>query len=217
MLRGGERVAIMGDSGSGKTTFLSLLLREYEPQAGEIRIDGHKVGDVSLKTLRTAVRYIPQSDDFLDRSVRENLLLVKPDATDKQIEFALAQAHVLEAVDDRGGLDAQMGSKGGTFSGGQKHRIGLARAFLANSPVMVFDEPTSDLDPKVAKKIIDSIKAATKGRTSVIITHNPVAAAEFDRVIVMHGGKIIDDGRPAEIAAPGGEYAALLALHHGRG
>ncbi|MDR3208328.1 MAG: ABC transporter ATP-binding protein/permease [Rickettsiales bacterium] len=217
VLRGGEKVAIMGESGIGKTTMLSLLLREYERQSGEIWIDGRKNDDVTLSTLRRAVRYIPQADGFLNRSVRENLLLVKPDATDEELKLALASAKVLEAVEEQGGLDTKMGYGGNSFSGGQKHRIGLARAFLGDAPVMVFDEPTSDLDTNTKRMVINGILDFSKGKTAIVITHDPAVAEQFDRIVFMQEGKIVDDGRPEDLLGnPKGAFYKAKSEHIGR-
>ena len=136
--------------------------------------------------------------------------MVKPDATDEQIRIALKYAKILKTVDGKGGLDIVVGNSGSTFSGGERHRIGLARAFLGIAPVMVFDEPTGDLDVDTAKEIIQSIKRITRGKTAIIVTHAPLDALEFDRVIVMKKGKIVEDGNPLDLQKSGGEFSKML-------
>lgn len=195
----GEKIAIMGKSGMGKTTILSLLIREYKLKSGEILINNTNIEDIRLNSLRKIIRYIPQFDGFLNRSIKENLLLGNPTATDEEIEKALSYAKLLESVQEKGGINTITGFNGGSFSGGQRHRIGIARAFLVNSPVMIFDEPTSDLDENTKNMIVQSILDFSKDKTSIVITHDPVVAEKFDRIIFIENGKIIEDAKPKEL------------------
>lgn len=198
-INAGENVVLMGDSGSGKTTFLSLLLREYDIDSGAILVNGMKNDDIKLKSLRKSISYIPQANTFLNDSVKENVSIVKPDATEEEVVNALKLADIFDEVSRKGGIDCSVGQNGLKFSGGQRHRIGLARAFLTQAPMVIFDEPTSDLDVKTSNRVIDNIKTFSAGKTSIIVSHNTDVAMKFGRVIVLKDGKIVCDGRPSDL------------------
>lgn len=212
---GGQKIAILGDSGAGKTSLMSLLLREYELTSGKIKIGEYNNDDIKLRSLRKFVRYIPQNSGFLDRSFRENLTLVKPDASDTEIEFALSKAKLLDLVNSRPEkLETKVGHNANTLSGGEQQRLALARAFLAPSPIVIMDEPEKGLDPKLRSEVLANIKDFAdygNGRTMIVITHDPFIAQGMDRIIVLENGKIVEDGHPKDLVKDeNGKYFSAI-------
>ena len=210
----GETAAFVGASGAGKTTLFNLLLRFWDPSAGALRINGAEVRDVSLASLRGAMALVSQESDFLDETVRGNLAygLNRP-PEDAELWAALRDARLADFVADlEGGLDAAVGAGGARLSGGQRQRLALARALLQKAPVLLLDEATSSLDAESEARIQETLAARRGGQTVLIIAHRFSTVRDADRIFVMEGGRILEEGPPAELLAKGGRYARLMRL-----
>ncbi|CAN5283865.1 hypothetical protein BH24ACT9_BH24ACT9_02830 [soil metagenome] len=185
----GEVVALLGPSGVGKSTVAKLLSRLIDPDAGAVRLDGHDVRDLRLRTVRDAIGVVLQETLVFDASIRENLLLGRPTATEVEMTWALGQVEALDfvtALPD--GLDARVGQKGRSLSGGQRQRIALARSLLRDPTVLVLDEPTNELDSATAARVLPRLLA---GRTAVLITHDPEVAAMAHRTLIIDSRRIV--------------------------
>ena len=206
----GERVALVGASGAGKSTIARLLLRWGDPDAGAVRLDGHDLRDVELASLRRSVALLLQETLVLHGSVRENIAYARPEATDEQIEAAARAAGAHEfVVRLPDGYDTDLGEGGRRLSGGQRQRIAIARALLADSPVLVLDEPTSGLDAELAA----SLRDLARDRTTLVISHDLLMTRDADLILVLADGEVIERGRHEELLALGGTYARLWTLH----
>ncbi len=211
----GEKVGIVGRSGAGKSTFVNLLLRFYDVQQGSITIDGQDIRQISQDSLRANIAMVTQDISLLHRSVRDNLLFGKPDATEAQmIEAAKqAQAHefiqTLMDIKGRKGYEAHVGERGVTLSGGQRQRIAIARVLLKNAPILVLDEATSALDSEVEASIQQSLYPLMQGKTVIAIAHRLSTIAAMDRLIVFDKGQIVEQGRHAQLIANNQLYAQL--------
>lgn len=211
----GEKVGVVGRSGSGKSTFVNLLLRFYDIQQGNITIDGQDIRTVTQESLRANIAMVTQDTSLLHRSVRDNILFGKPDATDAQmIQVAKqAQAHefiqALRDIKGRTGYDAHVGERGVTLSGGQRQRIAIARVLLKNAPILVLDEATSALDSEVEASIQQSLYQLMKGKTVIAIAHRLSTIAAMDRLIVFDKGQIVEQGSHAKLIANNKLYAQL--------
>ncbi|MGO1593668.1 MAG: amino acid ABC transporter ATP-binding/permease protein [Ancrocorticia sp.] len=208
----GEVVAIVGVSGSGKSTIGAMIARFWDPQAGTVRIGGVGVRELSEAGLRSAVTLVPQRPFLFSGTVRENLLMAAPDADDDELIRACSSVALdLSSAALPDGLDTAIGELGGGVSGGQRQRIALARALLRGAPVLVLDEVTSDLDPATEAEVAASLRALAPERTLIFIAHRPATAVMADRVFVVDGGKIVESGAPADLAELGGPFAELMA------
>ncbi|MBP6059011.1 MAG: ABC transporter ATP-binding protein [Nitrosomonas sp.] len=211
----GEKVGVVGRSGSGKSTFVNLLLRFYDIQQGSITIDGQDICAVTQESLRANIAMVTQDTSLLHRSVRDNILFGKPDATDAQmIQVAKqAQAHefiqALRDIKGRTGYDAHVGERGVTLSGGQRQRIAIARVLLKNAPILVLDEATSALDSEVEASIQQSLYQLMEGKTVIAIAHRLSTIAAMDRLIVFDKGRIVEQGSHAKLIANNKLYAQL--------
>jgi len=220
-IKPGEKVGLIGRSGAGKSTLVKLLLRFYDPEAGRIEIDGQDITQVTQDSLRLNIGMVQQDSSLLHRSVRENILYGRPDATEAQmIEAAKqAQAHefILDLVDPQGrkGYDAQVGERGVKLSGGQRQRVTLARVILKNAPILVLDEATSALDSEVEAAIQDTLYNMMEGKTVIAIAHRLSTIAEMDRILVLDDGKIVEDGTHDALLAGGGLYSEFWARQSG--
>jgi ATP-binding cassette, subfamily B, bacterial len=207
----GQKVGLVGKSGAGKTTFVSLLLRHYDIQAGEIKIDGQNIASVTLESLRRSIAFVPQDTSLFHRTIRENISYSNPDASFENVKKAamLAQAHeFIEKLPQ--GYETLVGERGVKLSGGQRQRIAIARAFLKNSPILVLDEATSSLDSQSEQAIQDSLEELMKGRTVIAIAHRLSTLKEMDRIIVIEDGKIAEDGNPDELLKqPEGKFRKM--------
>ena len=208
----GKRTAIVGASGSGKSTLASLLTRTWDPASGTVTIGGTNVADVSLHDLRATVASAPQRPYLFNDTLRANLLLAAPDATDKDLESALEAVDLTDwLATEKDGLDTSVGDMGERLSGGQRQRLALARALLRDAPIYVFDEATSQVDPATEVRVREGIARVAKGRTIVEIAHRISAVRDADQIIVMDAGRVVETGTYAELHARGGALAALEA------
>jgi ATP-binding cassette subfamily B protein len=212
-IRAGEKVGLVGFSGSGKSTFVNLVLRLYDIQHGRILIDGQNIREVTQQSLRRAVSMISQEPSLFYRSLRENVRYGSLDATDADVQEAAHKAHAHEFITAMPkGYDALVGERGVRLSGGQRQRIAIARAVLKNAPIVIMDEATSSLDSVTERYIQESIRNLMQGRTSIVIAHRLSTIAHLDRIIVFHAGRVVEDGTHAELLARNGHYARMWSM-----
>ena len=211
----GERVCVVGPTGAGKSTLLALLQRFYDPEAGAIELDGVDLRDLELGSLRRQLALVPQDPWMLDGTIADNVAFGKPDASAQELEAA-ARATLVHEVIARlpEGWSTQIGEGGVRLSGGQRRRVALARAILRDASVLLLDEPTSGLDAASEQAVLDALDRAAEGRTVLVVSHRLGLAARADRVVVLDGGRVVEQGPPAELLAAGGAYARLWALQH---
>jgi ATP-binding cassette, subfamily B, multidrug efflux pump len=220
-IRAGEKIGLVGRSGAGKSTIVNLLLRFYDVQSGRVLIDDQDIAQVTQDSLRAQVGMVTQDTSLLHRSVRENILYGRPDATDDQMVAAAkrAQAHDyiahLSDPSGRRGYDAHVGERGVKLSGGQRQRIAIARVMLKDAPILLLDEATSALDSEVEAAIQTSLYSLMQGKTVVAIAHRLSTIAAMDRLIVLDQGRIVEEGDHASLLARGGLYARLWAHQSG--
>ncbi len=212
----GETVALVGPTGSGKTTFVKLVQRLYDVSGGAIRIDGQDVRAVTQASLRRNVALVPQDPALFHRSLRENIAYARPDASMAEIEAAArrARAHDFIAKLPRG-YDTEVGERGVKLSGGERQRVALARAFLADAPILILDEATSSLDVETEREVQAAMTDLKTGRTTIVIAHRLSTVRKADRILVFNEGRIVEQGRHAELIGGGGLYARLNALARG--
>ena len=220
-VRPGEKLGIVGRSGAGKSTLVNLLLRFYEVDKGRILIDGQDISQVTQESLRAQIGMVTQDTSLLHRSIRDNILFGKPDASEEQLREAARRAEadgfIAELEDQRGrkGYDAHVGERGVKLSGGQRQRIAIARVMLKNAPILVLDEATSALDSEAEAAIQSNLERLMQGKTVLAIAHRLSTIAALDRLIVMDEGRIIEQGTHAELVAANGIYADLWARQSG--
>jgi ATP-binding cassette subfamily B protein/subfamily B ATP-binding cassette protein MsbA len=206
----GQTVAFVGGTGTGKSTLLSLVPRFYDPTGGTVSLDGRDLRSITKKSLRSHIGMVLQDTLLFSTTIRENIAYGKPGATDAEIEEAARKAQALDFIQRMPkGLDSPVGERGGHLSVGQRQRIGIARAFLKNAPILLLDEPTSALDPSTEHAIMGTILELMKGRTTLIITHRLTTIHGLGRIVVLQNGRVVEDGSGAELVARGGAYAAL--------
>lgn len=217
----GEKVGLVGRSGSGKSTLVNLLLRFYDVEDGELLVDGYNVSDVQQESLRANIGMVTQDTMLLHRSVRDNILYARPDASEEALITACKKAEAwdfiqdLNDLDGNKGLDAQVGERGVKLSGGQRQRIAIARVLLKDAPILVLDEATSALDSEVEAAIQDNLYKLMQGKTVIAIAHRLSTIAAMDRLIVMDNGKIVQEGTHKELKEGDGIYAQLWAHQTG--
>ncbi len=221
VIRPGEKIGVVGRSGAGKSTIVNLLLRFYDVESGRILIDGQNIADVAQVSLREQIGMVTQDTSLLHRSVRDNILYGRPDATDDDMISAArrAEAHefILGLTDPKGrmGYDAHVGERGVKLSGGQRQRIAIARVMLKDAPILLLDEATSALDSEVEAAIQTSLYRLMEGKTVVAIAHRLSTIAAMDRLIVMDKGRIVEQGDHRSLLAHDGLYARLWAHQSG--
>jgi ATP-binding cassette subfamily B protein len=209
----GERVALVGPSGAGKTTVLALLLRFYDPQQGAVRIGGTDVREFDPAALRRLIAVVPQDPVIFAMSVMENVRYGRPGATREEVERACEQAFALEFIHRLPqGMDSMLGERGVTLSGGQRQRLSIARALLADRPILLLDEATSSLDAASERMVQQALEALERGRTAIVIAHRLATVQHADRIVVLDRGAIAAQGTHAELMKQGGLYASLAAL-----
>ena len=199
-IKRGARVALVGPSGSGKSTTFSLIERFYEPSAGEILLDGQPVTSISRSALRSQIGYVEQDAPVLAGSLRANLMIGSPDATEEQLTAVLAEVNLTEVLErDKRGLDAEVGENGIMLSGGERQRLAIARALLSAPPILLLDESTSSLDGLNEQRMRDAIDSVAKNRTLLVIAHRLSTVVDSDQIIVMENGKVIGVGTHSEL------------------
>jgi ATP-binding cassette subfamily B protein/subfamily B ATP-binding cassette protein MsbA len=205
-------IALVGGTGAGKSTLLSLVPRFYDPTSGHLTLDRRDIREITKKSLRQQIAIVLQDTLLFSTTVRENIAYGRPDATETEIREAARRAQAEEFITQLpDGYESQVGERGGHLSVGQRQRIGIARAFLKNAPILLLDEPTSALDPTTESAIMETIKELMRGRTTIIITHRIATIHNVDQIVVLEGGRVVEQGRGPELVARGGVYAKLYA------
>lgn len=217
----GEKIGLIGRSGAGKSTLVKLLLRFYDPDSGRILIDDQDIARVTQDSLRSHIGMVQQDSALLHRSVRDNILYGRPDATEEEMLAAARQAEahdfILDLEDPQGrrGYDAHVGERGVKLSGGQRQRVTLARVILKDAPILLLDEATSALDSEVEAAIQDTLYGMMEGKTVIAIAHRLSTIAQMDRILVLDQGHIVEEGTHADLLARGGVYAQFWARQSG--
>ncbi|MDA8248064.1 MAG: ABC transporter ATP-binding protein [Rhodospirillales bacterium] len=210
-IEAGTRVGIVGRSGSGKSTALALLQRLRAPQQGLVLLDGQDISRLTQQSLADAISVVPQDVMLFHRSVRDNIRYGRPDAGDQEVQAAAAAAGCRDFIAQLPqGWDTQVGDRGVKLSGGQRQRLAIARAFLCNAPVLILDEATSALDSESEQAVQRALDRLMTGRTVIAVAHRLSTLQDFDRIVVMQGGRIVQDGTPAELQRRKGPYRDLL-------
>jgi ATP-binding cassette subfamily B multidrug efflux pump len=217
----GEKIGLIGRSGAGKSTLVNPLLRFHDVQSGAITIDGQDLREVTQESLRARIGMVTQDTSLLHRTVRENILYGRQDATEEELQVAIERARCREFIaglrdpDGASGLDAKVGERGVKLSGGQRQRIAIARVMLKDAPILVLDEATSALDSEVEVAIQDSLYALMEGKTVVAIAHRLSTIAALDRLVVLEQGRIVEQGSHSDLLARGGIYKRLWDYQSG--
>ena len=220
-IRPGEKVGLVGRSGAGKSTLVNLLLRFHDVQGGRILIDGQDIAHVTQESLRAAIGMVTQDTSLLHRSMRDNILYGRPDASEEHMRAAARRAQASDFIEQladlqgRSGYDAHVGERGVKLSGGQRQRVAIARVMLKDAPILLLDEATSALDSEVEAAIQQSLETLMQGKTVIAIAHRLSTIAALDRLIVMDAGRIVEEGTHAQLLAQGGLYARLWARQSG--
>jgi ATP-binding cassette subfamily B protein len=209
----GERVALVGATGSGKSTFVKLIQRLYDLNGGRITLDGIDIASVTQASLRRAVAVVPQDPALFHRTIAENIAYAKPEASEEEVVQAARRAHAHDFIRALPrGYQTLVGERGVKLSGGERQRVAIARAFLADAPVLVLDEATSSLDVETEAHVQAATEALMEGRTTLVIAHRLSTIRSADRILVFEGGKVVEEGRHAALLAAAGVYARLHAV-----
>ncbi len=215
-MKPGERIAVVGPSGAGKSTLFQLLLRFYDPSSGRVLVDGVDIAQADPHEVRARIALVPQDVAIFATSIRENIRLGRPDATDAEVEeagrLALADEFVARLPEQ---WETAVGERGVTLSGGQRQRIAIARAILRRAPILLLDEATSALDAESETLVQKALDRSMQGRTTLVIAHRLATVLSADRILVMEQGRIVEEGTHAALVARGGLYARLAALQFG--
>jgi thiol reductant ABC exporter CydC subunit len=215
-LRPGSRVAVVGASGSGKSTLVNLILRFWDPETGVVRLGGRDLREYAQRDLRARLAVVPQDTHVFDGTLRDNLLLSRPGATEAEVRLAVEAAQLSGFVGSLpGGLDGHVGEHGLRISGGERQRLAVARALLRDAPLLVLDEPTANLDTITERDMLAAVRAAMEGRITLMITHRLVAMEEMDEILVLDRGRIVERGTHVELVRSGGLYRRMLDVQGG--
>ena len=216
VIQPGERIALVGPTGSGKSTFVKLVQRLYDLDAGEIRIDGENIAQVQQGSLRRAVAVVPQDPALFHRSIAENIGYARPGATHEEVALAARRARAHDFISKLpNGYDTLVGERGVKLSGGERQRVAIARAFLADAPILVLDEATSSLDVETEREVQLATEALMRGRTTIVIAHRLSTIRHADRILVFQDGRVVEEGRHQDLIARAGVYARLNAVAEG--
>ena len=208
----GETIALVGPTGAGKSTALALLHRVFDPDSGAVRIDGRDIRDVKLAALRRNIGVVFQESLLFNRSIAENLLVGKPNATEAELRAAAARAQALDFIERHPqGFAASVGERGRLLSGGERQRLAIARALLKNPPILILDEATSALDAATEAKVQAALDEVMKGRTTFVIAHRLATVRKADRILVLEESRVVEQGTFGELAARGGRFTALAS------
>jgi ATP-binding cassette, subfamily B, bacterial len=207
----GERVAVVGESGTGKSTLFNLLLRFYDAQSGSVQIDGTDIRSIKLASLRHAIALVPQDTVLFDDTIAENVRYGRPNATDAEIRTACAAAQIAEFIESLpAGYRTMVGARGLKLSGGQRQRLALARALLKSAPILLLDEATSSVDAQTERQLRDAMDKAMEGRTTIVIAHRLATVIHLPRILMLCDGRILDDGSHDELMERCPSYRALV-------
>jgi len=208
----GETIALVGPTGAGKSTALALLHRVFDPDSGAVRIDGHDIRDLKLAALRRNIGVVFQESLLFNRSIAANLLVGKPDASEAELRAAATRAQALEFIDRHPrGFAASVGERGRLLSGGERQRLAIARALLKDPPILILDEATSALDAATEAKVQAALDEVMQGRTTFVIAHRLATVRKASRILVLEGGRVVEQGTFGELAARGGRFTALAS------
>jgi ATP-binding cassette, subfamily B, bacterial len=212
----GEKVGLVGHSGSGKTTFTRLLLRFSDIDGGKILIDGQSISAITQADLRKNIAYVPQEPLLFHRTISENIAYGNGKASNKEVETAAKSSHAAEFIEKLpNGYETLVGERGVKLSGGQRQRIAIARAMLKDAPILMLDEATSSLDSESEKYIQDALWKLMEGRTAIVIAHRLSTIQRMDRIVVLDDGQVVEQGTHKELLDAGGTYARLWAHQSG--
>ncbi len=212
----GQTTALVGPSGAGKSTVFNLLTRLVDPDRGQVLLGGIPVSEYDLAVLRDQFSTVSQDSALFDETLRENILMGRPDASHEQLQLALEAAHVDEFAGElQRGLDSAAGPRGSALSGGQRQRIAIARAILRDAPILLLDEATSALDSASERMVQEALDRLSRGRTTLVIAHRLSTIRNADKIVVIEAGRVVEEGSHDQLMAKGGAYARLIALQFG--